>query len=183
MKNISWLCFMLSLILSFQLTGQVLDSLTDSRDGKIYNTVTIGTQTWMSENLAFNSGYGCWAYQDNTENIAIYGYLYMYESAKSVCPAGWHLPSDMEWNTLVKYLGGNKMAGTKLMECGFSPTSGGFRNGFGMYSGLSTHGMWWSSTWSSSMNAWYRLYTFQSNKFEQRNLGKFSGFSVRCVKD
>lgn len=170
-------------IVAFSAMAQVTGTFTDARDGRTYKTITLGTQTWMAENLAYKAGNGCRAYDDNTENAAKYGYLYLYETAKTVCPAGWHLPDEMEWKTLVTYLGGDKVAGSKLKEAGFGALAGGFRNGFGIYSGLGSHGMWWSSTWSTAMNAWYRLLTFESGKFEKRNLGKISGFSVRCVKD
>ena len=183
MKNKILLTAILFWIVSFTTFAQVTGTLTDTRDGKTYKTIVLGTQTWMAENLAFDSGFGCWAYDNNTENVAKYGYLYFYESAKKVCPSGWHLPSDGEWKTLVTFLGGDKAAGGKLKESGFLPLAGGFRNGFGVYSGLGTHGMWWSSTWGNDLNAWYRLLTFESSKFEKRSLGKISGFSVRCVKD
>ncbi len=183
MKTRCFLLLLTILLPAFSLPAQDTASFTDSRDGKIYKTIKMGTQTWMAENLAYKAGNGCWAYNDNPENVAKYGYLYYYETAKTACPEGWHLPSDMEWNLLVKYLGGDKVAGGKLKENGFVPLPGGFRNGFGIYSGLGTHGMWWSSSWSTAMNAWYRLLTFDSGKFEKRSLGKISGFSVRCVKD
>jgi OOP family OmpA-OmpF porin len=76
----------------------------DARDGKTYKTVKIGTQTWMAENLVFKTE-GCLANDNKEENAKIYGYLYNYETALKVCPAGWHLPSDDEWFTLVTFLG------------------------------------------------------------------------------
>jgi uncharacterized protein (TIGR02145 family) len=183
MKNRIWLPAFVLWIVSYYAVAQVTGTFTDTRDGKTYKTITLGTQTWMAENLAYKAGFGCWAYDNNTENAAKYGYLYFYETAKTVCPSGWHLPTDAEWKTLVTFLGGDKQAGGKLKESGFLPLAGGFRNGFGVYSGLGTHGMWWSSTWTTEFNASYRLLTFESGKFEKRSLGKISGFSVRCVKD
>ncbi|MEI6123782.1 MAG: FISUMP domain-containing protein [Bacteroidota bacterium] len=171
------------MIVAIHLGAQTNNSFTDARDSKTYKTISIGTQTWMAENIAYKAGNGCWAYNDNAENAATYGYLYWYETAKTVCPTGWHLPSDAEWILLVKYLQGEKVAGSKLKQNGFLPLAAGFRNTFGVYSGLTTHGMWWSSTWNSAMNAWYRLLTFESSKFEKRSLGKMSAFSVRSVKD
>jgi uncharacterized protein (TIGR02145 family) len=183
MKNKLFLLILFLCLTALSSEAQNEGTFTDPRDGKTYKTITIGTQTWMAENLAYKANTGCWAYNDDPANVAKYGYLYFYETAKTSCPEGWHLASDNEWSLLVKFLGGDKLAGSKLKENGFVPLAGGFRNGFGIYSGLGTHGMWWSSTWSTAMNAWYRLMTFDSSKFEKRSLGKISGFSVRCVKD
>jgi len=100
------------------LSAQEKGTFTDSRDGKTYKTVKIGTQTWTAENLAFKSNNGCWAYDDEVANAAIYGYLYNWETAKAACPKGWHLPSVEEWTILVNYLGGDSIAGGKLKAIG-----------------------------------------------------------------
>jgi len=89
-------------------------TFTDARDGKTYKTITIGNQTWMAENLAYKATKGCWAYDDNEANVAIYGYLYNWETAKTACPDGWHLPSEAEYKVLFEYLGGKKAAPIKL---------------------------------------------------------------------
>ncbi len=108
-------------------------------DGNTYNTVVIGNQTWMKENLRttkYNNGEvipnlsnrsqwtsattGAWAYYGNNFNYNNdYGKLYndyILDPIKNVCPCGWHIPSDVEWNTLVNYLGGINSAGVKLLS-------------------------------------------------------------------
>jgi uncharacterized protein (TIGR02145 family) len=107
-------------------------------DGNVYNTVTIGTQTWIKENLKsahYVDGTAiplCWYHNDSATNANTYGALYTWAAAmngeasssespsgiQGVCPTGWHLPSDAEWTTLTDYLGGEAVAGGKLKETG-----------------------------------------------------------------
>ena len=96
----------------------IASSFTDFRDNRAYKTAEIGNQVWMAENLAYKSPTGCWAYANNENNIATYGYLYDWATAKNVCPLGWHLPSDTEWKVLIDYLGGESVAGGKMKESG-----------------------------------------------------------------
>jgi uncharacterized protein (TIGR02145 family) len=96
------------------LPGYTNGTFTDARDGKTYKTVIIGNQTWMAENLAYKATKGCWAYDDNEANVAKYGYLYNWETAKTVCPVGWHLPSEAEFIAMIQHLGGKKEAPAKL---------------------------------------------------------------------
>ena len=112
----------------------------DNRDDKIYAYVTIGTQVWMTENMAYLQSvvgpgtgsratpyYYVYGY-DGTEvaaakataNYTTYGVLYNWPAALTACPPGWHLPSDAELTTLITYLGGSSVAGGKLKETEFT---------------------------------------------------------------
>ncbi len=106
-------------------TGGVGGDGTLDYEGKTYAFKTIGTQTWLIENLAYlpsvspstlNSAtdklYYVSGYEDSnvsaamaTDNYKEYGVLYNWEAAKTACPGGWHLPTDDEWKALEKHLG------------------------------------------------------------------------------
>ena len=75
------------------------NTLTDSRDGQVYRTVTIGGQIWMAENLNYAMD-GSYCYDDDPANCAKYGRLYTWSVSKTACPTGWHLPTKDDWWTL-----------------------------------------------------------------------------------
>ena len=129
------------LILSFSCSkkNDLVTSVTD-QDGNVYNTVTIGTQVWMTENLRvtrYNDGTDiplvsesgnwvnlitpgyCW-YNDSITYKNRYGAMYNWYAVNSgkLCPNGWHIPTLEEWTTLTAYLGGLPIAGGKLKESG-----------------------------------------------------------------
>jgi len=114
--------------------GPPVGTVTDY-DGNVYETVTIGTQTWMKENLRslhYADGMPieeAYAYDDNESNVTAYGRLYTWdavmkisktERSQGICPTGWHVPSKAECETLIDYLGGITVAGGKMKETGFT---------------------------------------------------------------
>ena len=203
MKGI--VCVFSALIISLNLSySQVNDStntgtFTDVRDGKTYKTVQIGKQIWMAENLSYNPGNGSWAYENKSSNEAIYGRLYNWETAKTVCPSGWHLPSDSEWTQLTDYLGGKDIAGGKLKETGkihwlspntgatnetgFTALPGGFHLLDDTFDYIGFTGSWWSATESSTYNAWSLGIFYYFSYVYRIDLSKELGYSVRCVRD
>ncbi len=147
-------------------------SFTDPRDGKIYKTVKIGDQWIMAENLAYLPDTGnYWAYEDVDSNIAIYGYLYDWETAMNIAPEGWHLPSRKEWIALQKALGAKwstfiylEKIYPKLIVGGSSGLDmllGGMRTCDGKYKYLGDKARFWNSDNSGSEKAAYGL---NSNK-------------------
>jgi len=127
--------------IDFWISG-TLKGVTDA-DGSFYKIVTIGTQTWMAENLKttkYNDGTPiplvtdntawlaqaapayCWYDNDEPTNKNIYGALYNWFTVNTgkLCPVGWHVPTDAEWTTLTTFLGGVNLAGGKLKETGMT---------------------------------------------------------------
>lgn len=176
--------------------AQVTGVFTDSRDGKTYKTVIIGTQTWMAQNLAYNTGSDCWAPENNANHVSTHGYLYTWEKAIKICPSGWHLPCDAEWTTLANYLGGWQFAGRKLKEAGtthwgpqnleatnesgFTAIGSGKRDFKGMFYDAMSYGNWWSAT-QGGFGAHYWILYYQSSTFNTGDLSKLMGISVRCI--
>jgi len=178
-------------------------TFTDPRDGKVYQTVTIGNQEWMAENLAYEPSSGnYWAYDNNNSNVETYGYLYDWETACDVCPDGWHLPTDAEWTELTDYLGenaGGKLkatgtieAGTGLWydpntgatnETGFTALPGGLRYCYGTFDGIGIFGYWWSATEYYTNYAWGRDVVYDYGSVSRGRGDKELGFSVRCLRD
>lgn len=179
--------------------GQQTETYTDTRDGKVYKTITIGTQTWMAENLAYKTTSGCWAYNDSESNAAIYGYIYDWETAQKVCPKGWHLPTYAEWKTLTNYLGGDKVAGGKLKESGtlhwqspnnyatnisgFTALPGGYRSKGGRYYDIGFYGGWWSAPEGYAATVVEVGLIYYSSEMDWDTDWRRTGFYVRCIKN
>jgi len=171
-------------------------SFTDSRDGKTYKTVKLGNQTWMAENLNYNAD-GSKCYENQESNCQKYGRLYNWETAKSACPKGWHLPSDDEWQVLVDLAGiGDEGAGTMLKSSsgwnengngvdavGFSALPGGYGRSDGSFGYVGEYGHWWTATEDVASNAYHRDMIYNRAYVYRNNYGKTYLFSVRCVQD
>jgi len=130
------------MIVTTKTFGQVLKDTVVDIDGNVYQTVRIGTQIWMVENLNvthYSNGEKIlnispdtlhWSIDttahyfnyNNDSAISIdYGRLYNWYTVndnRKICPVGWHIPSDSEWTILINYLGGENEAGGKMKEKG-----------------------------------------------------------------
>ncbi len=174
------------------------DYFIDIRDFKKYEVVKIGTQIWFAENLAYKPLTGnFWAYDDKNSNIAKYGYLYNYETAKNCCPTGWHLPDNYEWLTLINFFGGKSVAGGSLKatmcwsspndgatnSSGFSALPGGNRSVGGTFYHLGNNALLWSGTTKGILSGWRIRLNYDNTFVGLDPCGRITGLSVRCIKD
>jgi len=179
-------------------------SFTDARDGKKYRTVKIGKQTWMAENLNYQTDKSV-CYDNEESNCRKYGRLYDWDDAMKACPAGWHLPSDEEWGTLAMYVDPNASgnysnnAGTKLKsktgwstdedykaatdDYGFLALPGGYGLSGGSFYYAGYYGLWWSATEGGANYAWYRGMYYNYEDVLRYYDGKSDLFSLRCSQD
>ena len=168
---------------------------SDLRDGQTYKTVVIGEQTWMAENLNYETE-NSYCYDDDPSNCSKYGRLYTWAAAKTVCPEGWHLPSYDEWNTLFTAVGGISTAGAKLKSqtgwdesgngtdaFGFSALPAGCKYSLGDYDYEGSQAYFWSSSEDGSDYAYNMLLDYYGDNVRLLNTSKSLGFSVRCLKD
>ena len=108
-------------------------TFTDTRDGQTYKYVKIGNQVWMAENLNYEIVFS-YCYKDSIENCKKYGRLYNWETALNVCPSGWHLPTNEEFETLISNVGGEEVAGKMLKSTtGWIEKDGKSGNGIDKY--------------------------------------------------
>ena len=201
---------------NFSAAGTVQD-----QSGNFYNTVAIGTQVWFKENLRtkkYRSGalipvktntdtstlVGQMYYylNDSLTNYSVYGALYNWQATQnsdSLCPVGWHVPTDAEWTTLTTYLGGESDAGGKMKsvgtaywnspntgatnESGFSVLPGGYRNSGGSFNSISINAVFWSASELGSINAWYRILFSNYGIVARDGTSESVGASVRCLKN
>lgn len=197
-------------------------------DGNVYNTVTIGAQCWMKENLkvsryrngdeltnATSYSYDGWVGIDDGEtgafvypagsaaNNDIFGKTYNAWAAvdeRNVCPVGWHVPSKIDWETLINYLGGSEVAGGKMKSPEYwqqpnvgASNSSGFTAfpSFGKNSQaeIVTEG-WGADYWSNTQNnpsfdnwTWSISLTNDSEECDLVEGGSRPSGSIRCIKD
>ena len=173
------------------------EPFVDARDGQRYPTVRVGDQCWTARNAASVGGT---CYDNDPGSCRTYGGLYTWDQARQACPAGWHLPSRGEWETLANHLG-TATAGEKLKArkdhapafdgtdaVGFAalPAGAAFRGSFGRQG----H---WAVFWTATENGRERAVSatldrlwhpapprYRNVVFDELYL-KENAFSVRCV--
>ena len=171
----------------------VSGNMTDSRDGQSYKTVTIGSQTWMAENLNYKTT-NSFCYEDNASNCTKYGRLYTWDAATTACPSDWRLPTKAEFETLIAAVGGESAAGKMLKatsgwgssangvdDYSFSVLPAGYKVNNGGYENEGDFTYFWTSTGTNSSKAYVMGLSF-SRDAGLIDADKNYGYSVRCVK-
>ncbi|MDR2583088.1 MAG: fibrobacter succinogenes major paralogous domain-containing protein [Fibromonadaceae bacterium] len=192
--------------------------------GETYETVVIGSQTWMARNLNYDvSGSKC--YNNDPANCAKYGRLYDWATAmgisssynnssynpsastkyKGICPSGWHIPNNAEWDKLVRYVDGTSgtsspydspTAGRYLKatsgwnsngngndKYGFSALPGGYGGSGGFFDFVGRNGYWWTASEYSSDYAYGRSMYYRLEDVDYNDGTKNYMVSVRCLQD
>jgi TonB family protein len=189
----------------FTVTAQ--ETFTDPRNRITYKTVWIGGTVWMAENLkAFPSEKSkAWCYNDSVSYCDKYGMLYDWKTAQSVCPNGYRLPSNEDWDNLVDMVkladtdtgvaNARSVAGKKLSaksgwqdnnngtdNYGFAALPGGELDVNGKFRNVRKTGGWWTSTEGDSGKAYYRSMSYNLGAVRDGMADKRIGYSVRCVR-
>jgi uncharacterized protein (TIGR02145 family) len=215
-NKVLFIILVVAMIFSFR-ASKSISQVTDV-DGNVYKTVTIGTQVWTVENLnvehyrngdlipqvqdadkwaKLTTGGWCY-YENNSENEITYGKLYNWYAVndpRGLAPEGWHIPTEAEWQTLIDFLGGTKIAGKKMKstsgwnengngtnESGFSGLPEGVCNLEGKFFGIGGGGGWWNITETNELNAWVINIGCESDAVFKGSGSKKNGFSVRCLR-
>lgn len=203
------------------------DTLIDPRDGRRYGTVRIGSDCWMTQNLNFgamvpsvpsatphsdmsdNGRPEKYAMHNNAANLESFGGLYEWnelmnyskaEGGQGLCPPGWHVSTDAEWQRLIAVAGGSwtdpsaghggnalkrigegfgRGAGTDLVR--FSALHAGDRDALGIFNGEGLRSIFWTSTRANNTDAYHYTLWAENDTIQRLVLGSSTGFACRCV--
>jgi len=191
-------------------------------EGNKYATIEIAGRCWMSENLrttryndntsianiteideyvALESGAFSWYEHDYDLYGKTFGALYNFHAvnSKKLCPDGWEIPSDYDWNLMADTLGGEENLGGMMKQTdtiywnspnlgatnstGFNALPGGYRHGAtGEFEEIGEGAYYWTSTALSLLSAWNRKLLYDSEELGKSTVSKSFAFSVRCIK-
>lgn len=221
MKNLTYVIYTCTVILAFSCKKPDLSNITEGtvtdNSGNTYKTVELGDQVWMAENLKtikFSNGDSIketandslWKLGGNDIYCPVtYGNLYNYQTAinvKNICPSGWHIPTDDDWDELIDFLGGKYEAGALLKDVDqnswfltsdpeplatneslFSALAPGYRNKVGAYNNARFFAYFWTSTLDKSDSVIVKSMHYGSRAVSTILMDQKDGASIRCVQD
>jgi uncharacterized protein (TIGR02145 family) len=169
---------------------------TDPRDGNFYKTVTVANKIWMAENLRYIvPGSSAYYFDNDPDNVAVYGVLYEWKNAMKACPDGWHLPSGQEFQAIVD----NFESDDAWEKSGSGPVSfniklAGMQDYEGTFTEMDESAYFWTSTEYNKNEAEYFSYLVlnshhvvdisrESDTTDIHGSEKVNKYSVRCVKN
>ncbi|EHQ27653.1 fibrobacter succinogenes major paralogous domain-containing protein [Mucilaginibacter paludis] len=213
---------LLIIMSGFLATCNVPGTLKDI-DGNIYHTVKIGNQIWMAENLRtthFSNGNPisqisnnkAWErstapafcfYDNDKEKGKTYGPLYNWyavNDSRGLAPKGWHIPTKMELDTLLKNtIGSDTLAAAFLKEpgnkhwlpaimetvgaSGFNALPAGYRHRDGSFHSLKSNTYFWTGNFTFELYNWSSRLFYGFADVDRELYYRQYGFSVRCIKD
>lgn len=204
------------------LTGKEQAGSVPDVDGNVYATKIIAGREWMAENLRtskyrngqnianlepyllwMNATSGAWCFfQNNNSNNIPLGKLYNFYAVvdnRGLCPTGWHIPANAEWEILANQLGGAEVAGGKMKivgvdhwntpntdatnEGGFTAFPAAFRRTDGSFADPGITTIWWTSTLMDISNAIERNLDSDDGNISSDFAEFTRGYSVRCIKN
>lgn len=181
--------------------NQIQTGTMQDKAGQSYKTVVINGKTWMAENMRYAATAGKYFHvNDSAANDAVYGLLYDWQAAKTVCPEGWHLPNKTEFDELAEYVERHSNNALSLIAKSglwkYYPDQGLDEFGFGALPagyyepdaakctteaklvgacdpkmGSGRRGLWWSSTKNAPDSAYY-LYIESDEVIRKMNGGR-----------
>lgn len=194
-------------------------------EGNVYNTVKIGNQVWMAENLRttklndssvipvstnnqwqkLTTPVYCWYNNDGVNYKIPFGAYYNYYTVATnkLCPVGWRVPNNSDWNELITFLEGDSRAGIRLKSTeniywynngvgdnrsGFSAIAGGFYNYYSHISGFDFiyfgyRATWWSASFVDNYNANNYTVNYSDGTVVAYSVSWQYGVNVRCLKE
>ena len=181
--------------------GTLIPQVTD---GTQWANLTTGAWCYYNNTTANGATYG--------KLYNWYAVVGIYDAAsannptlrKKLAPTGWYVPTDAKWTQLTDCLGGISVAGGKMKstgtiqggtglwddpntaatnESGFTGLPGGCRNSSGTFDFIGNHGLWWSSSETSTISVWFRFLSYNYGDAFRNNYDRRNGFSVRCLSD
>jgi uncharacterized protein (TIGR02145 family) len=176
------------------------DSLVDF-DGNKYKIITIGKQTWMAENLrserdALGRKIKRVCYQYSADTCQEYGGLYSWNDLnvdekrnelQGICPKGWHIPDDNDWQILIDEIGGADSAAIKLNYGSYRSFNvqfgGNYHYRLQNFNYLGKIAYFWSATSFSTTAAYMRMIGKKNINTNRSTVPKVYGLSIRCIKD